>query len=586
MFRDNADWTSVWAAINRSQAVIEFGVDGTILTANENFLAAVGYTLDEIRGKHHRIFCDPGYVESKEYVDFWNALRGGKFVSAEFRRLGKGGREIYIRASYNPIVDKKGNVNRIIKFATETTQAKLRSNDFEGKINAISRSQAMIEFAMDGTVLNANENFLCTLGYSLSEIQGKHHRIFCEGDYTSSHHYADFWQRLSNGEFFSDRFKRLKKDGSPIWIEATYNPIFDLHGRPCKVVKFATDVTLQVKQAEQFHLLSLVANETDNSVVITDSQGRIEYVNRGFTTLTGYELREVRGRKPGQFLQGPHTCQKTVNRIREKLQRREPFYEEILNYNRAGEPYWISLAINPVFDIDGRLERFVSIQANINQTKLQSLEFHTRLEAISAAGAIAQWNAAGTLCETNAFLRTLVGSTSQDSHARMANCGLEDLLSNDERTTLHRDGVLKRSLCWPCANGESMQLDAVISTVRDLEGRVSKIIMFGVDSTARQRMIARETDRAMAEAVAASQGIRKTVGSIDDIADQTKLLALNATIEAARAGEAGRGFAVVAGEVKELAHRSSTAVNEIGEIVERSEASVRNLVAVLKSLTE
>lgn len=576
-----AEWQTMWNAINRSQAVIEFEKDGTILTANDNFLNAVGYELSEIKGRHHRLFCCPEYANSSDYKAFWESLGRGEFHSEEFQRFGKDGKEIWIQATYNPVLDHKGNVTKVVKFATDITEAKTRNADYEGKVNAISRSQAMIEFTLDGTILDANENFLATVGYSRDEIRGKHHRIFCRPELAQSADYRQFWQNLGQGEFFSGQFERVKKDGTSVWIEATYNPIMDASGKPYKVVKFATDITEEVESRLQFHLLSLVANETDNSVVITDPEGRIEYVNSGFTKLTGYSFEESKGRKPGDFLQGPHTDPATVEQIATNLKARKPFYAEILNYTKAGEPYWISLAINPVFGEDGRLERFVSIQANINETKLESLEFHTRLDAISASGAIAEWNADGSLSETNEFLERLSG---QSVHHH-SGCELSDLLDTSELNELKSKHSLKKSIRWPSGHNENVLLDAIVSVIRDLDGKIAKYILFGVDASSRQRMIAQETDRAMKDAVDSTARITNVVTQIGDIADQTKLLSLNATIEAARAGESGKGFAVVASEVKELAQLSSTAADEIGDIVSHSEKSVRDLADVLKSLT-
>ncbi|MEM8668939.1 MAG: PAS domain-containing methyl-accepting chemotaxis protein [Planctomycetota bacterium] len=571
---------SIVDAINRSAAVIEFKADGTIIDANDNFLNATGYKLSEIQGRHHRLFCDSEYADSDEYQGFWQRLRNGEYISAEFQRFAKSGCEIWIQASYNPIFDRRGEVTGVIKFATDITAAKLQNAEFESKVQAIHRSQAVIEFDLQGNILSANENFLGAVGYSLEEIQGKHHRIFCETEYANSAEYADFWRKLSEGDFVGGQFKRIKKSGDVLWIEASYNPVFDVAGRPYKVIKFATDVTEQVTQREQFQLLSLVANETDNSVIITDRDGFIEYTNPGFTRLTGYQANEVLGKKPGQLLQGPHTSPETVECIRRQLARREPFYEEILNYSREGDPYWISLAINPVFDDQGQLQRFISIQANINKTKLQSLEFHTRLEAISACGAIAEWSSKGTLIECNALLRELMGDAKGIEHS----CELTQLLGTEAMRSLQSDGSLKRTIAWPAAEGDTVSLDAVITLIRDLDGNISKYVLFGVDTTARQRAIAEETERAIQNAIQSSQRITQTVSTIGDISDQTKLLALNATIEAARAGEAGKGFNVVASEVKDLSVRSSDAASQIADIVKQSEESVRQLTDKLQTL--
>ncbi|MCV6591851.1 MAG: methyl-accepting chemotaxis protein, partial [Silicimonas sp.] len=199
--------------------------------------------LEEIQGQHHRMFCDPAYANSPEYKAFWEQLGRGEFASGEFKRFTKTGDGIWIQASYNPIFDPEGRPYKVVKYATDITEAKLKSADYEGQINAVSRSQAVIEFDLDGTIRTANENFLATTGYRLEEIQGQHHRMFCEGDYASSAEYSTFWEDLARGEFASGEYRRLAKNGATVWIQASYNPIFDPEGKPYKVVKYATDIT-------------------------------------------------------------------------------------------------------------------------------------------------------------------------------------------------------------------------------------------------------------------------------------------------------------------------------------------------------
>lgn len=242
-------------ALNRAQAVIEFNLDGTIITANDNFLSALGYTLGEIQGQHHRMFCDPAYANTTEYQQFWQKLSRGEYDNGEYKRLGKGGKEIWINASYNPVFDDNGKAYKVVKFATDVTAAKLRTAEFEGKLNAINKAQAVIEFNLDGTIITANENFLKTVGYSLEEIKGKHHRMFCDDTYTASHTYQAFWQKLARGEYDTNEYKRFGKGGKEIWISASYNPIFDMNGRPFKVVKFATDITEIKRRKQEFDVL-------------------------------------------------------------------------------------------------------------------------------------------------------------------------------------------------------------------------------------------------------------------------------------------------------------------------------------------
>ncbi|MBK8158215.1 MAG: PAS domain-containing methyl-accepting chemotaxis protein [Rhodospirillaceae bacterium] len=231
------------AALHTSQAVIEFKLDGTIITANPNFLAAVGYSLAEIQGRHHSLFVEPAYKDSSEYRQFWATLGRGTFQSGQFLRIGKGGKEIWLEASYNPILDLRGRPYKVVKFATDITAQKLGSADLQGQVEAIGRSQAVIQFNLDGTILDANENFLSVVGYRLDEVKGKHHSIFADPAYKASAEYKQFWESLNRGEYQAGRFRRVGKGGKEIWLEATYNPILDAQGRPYKVVKFATDLS-------------------------------------------------------------------------------------------------------------------------------------------------------------------------------------------------------------------------------------------------------------------------------------------------------------------------------------------------------
>ncbi|MDR6591467.1 PAS domain-containing methyl-accepting chemotaxis protein [Agrobacterium tumefaciens] len=241
---------AVLAALSKSQAIIEFDLSGKILTANENFCRALGYELSEIVGRHHSMFVEPSVVSSQDYKAFWSKLSAGQFDQRQYKRIGKGGREVWIEASYNPVF-RRGKPVKVVKIATDITDRKLKAAEDAGKIDALSRAQAIIEFSPDGEVLTANENFLAALGYSLAEVQGRHHSMFCEPAYTQSPQYKQFWERLAGGDLVADEFMRLGKGGRKVFIQASYNPIFDLNGKVFKVVKFATDVTGRVENVEK-----------------------------------------------------------------------------------------------------------------------------------------------------------------------------------------------------------------------------------------------------------------------------------------------------------------------------------------------
>jgi len=232
-------------AIDRAQAAIEFNLDGTIITANRNFLDAMGYSIEEIRGRHHSVFVEPATAASPAYREFWSTLNRGQHLSAEYKRLAKGGREVWILASYNPIRDETGKVLKVVKFANDITAQKQMAADTNGQVDAIKKSQAVIEFDMDGKIRWANANFLSAMGYGLEEIKGRHHSMFVEPAERGSPDYAEFWRKLNRGEYQQAEYKRLAKGGREIWIQASYNPIMDLNGNPFKVVKYATDVSAQ-----------------------------------------------------------------------------------------------------------------------------------------------------------------------------------------------------------------------------------------------------------------------------------------------------------------------------------------------------
>jgi methyl-accepting chemotaxis protein len=231
------------AAIRRSQAVVEFDLQGRILEANAGFLGVVGYSREDIVGQHHGMFVEPAYRASAEYQSFWAQLKRGEPIEAQFLRIAKGGKQIWLQAVYTPILNRSGKPVKIIKFATDITATKGLIANFEGQVAAMRKSQAVIEFDLAGTVLDANDNFLEAIGYSLAEIKGQHHRMFVDPKERSGESYRRFWEKLAQGQYDDGQYLRFGKGGRPIWIQASYNPIFDALGKPYKVVKYATDIT-------------------------------------------------------------------------------------------------------------------------------------------------------------------------------------------------------------------------------------------------------------------------------------------------------------------------------------------------------
>jgi methyl-accepting chemotaxis protein len=691
-----ATWlTQLWAnkarldALDRSQAIIEFGLDGTILDANAQFCATMGYTLAEIRGRKHAMFVDPAEAAGAAYRDFWASLRRGEFQSAEFRRLGKGGRDVWLQATYNPLRGLSGRPVRIVKFATDITEAKQRSLQSASELAAIDRSQLVIEFSPDGIILTANDNFLAATGYALAEIRGQHHRMFVPHAERESEAYAAFWRRLRDGECLTAEYRRIGKGGSEIWLQATYTPVPGLDGKPVKIVKFATDIsamkrraaffealstsqcileadmdgrvihanqnlldltgyprqdvigrdvgkvidqasadtdllrsvgdgrtivseqrcttrsgdikqvrltcipilgpagaperiamfvddiTEEFAQREKFSMLSLVADETETSVVITDAEGRIEYTNPGFCALTGFTSEESLGKKPGSFLQGPQTDPATVLSIREQLALGRGYRGDILNYTKSGEPYWIALAINPVLNPDGTVQRFVSVQTDVTDTKTQAVDVALRLAAINRANVVLEWDDSQNLVALNEIALSVLGVDGLDAARMVPALAFSHVFDASEQSRLAAGHALIRDLTISRPGMEDVFLSATVQPLRDFEGRLKRVVVYATDMSARRRAM-REGETVMRTVL---QRIARTATTITSISGQTNLLALNATIEAARAGEAGRGFAVVASEVKLLAGRSSAACGEITVLISETSRQIDHMVA-------
>ncbi|OHX14323.1 chemotaxis protein [Chromobacterium sphagni] len=262
---------SVLDALDRSMAIIEFSPDGIILSANANFEETMGYTADEIIGKHHRIFCQPQFAASQEYQAFWQILRTGGFIKDQFKRIAKDGRTVWLEASYNPIRDNRDQVVKVIKFALDVTQEVKLAHEARNIMKAVERSMAAIEFTPDGIILTANANFLDATGYTAEEIIGKHHRIFCPPDFVRSPAYEHLWKQLKQGVFVAGRFERLHKSGRPVWLEASYNPVFDDEGVVFKVIKFAADISDQetarqqdLRLVQEAHRLSAASDSASN----------------------------------------------------------------------------------------------------------------------------------------------------------------------------------------------------------------------------------------------------------------------------------------------------------------------------------
>lgn len=340
-------------AIGRSQAMIEFNLDGSIITANKNFLDALGYRLDEIQGKHHSMFVPADQRDTAEYKAFWAALNRGEYQAREFKRIAKDGREVWIEASYNPVLDGNGKTVMVAKIATDITAKKIRSMTDASKIAAISRAQAVIEFKLDGTVVTANENFCKTLGYSLAEIEGKHHSLFVAEAERNSSAYREFWAALNRGDYQAGEFKRIAKGGREVWILASYNPLLDETGKPYGVVKFATDVTAEkLKNADLAGQIAAI--DKAQAVIEFNMDGTIITANANFLGALGYSLAEIKGKHHSMFVEPSERDGAGYREFWAALNRGEYQAAEYKRIGKGGKEVYIQASYNPILDLNGK----------------------------------------------------------------------------------------------------------------------------------------------------------------------------------------------------------------------------------------
>ncbi|MDJ1479563.1 PAS domain S-box protein [Cytophagaceae bacterium YF14B1] len=559
-------------AIDSSYASAEYLKDGTVLNANSLFLETMGYdSLSELRGKHHRTLVDASYGQSAEYTEFWTNLSNGIAQSGDFKCISRQGREVWIATTYTPVLDPTGKVVKLLQLATDVTTQKIRNADYKGQLEAVSKANAVIEFNMDGTIITANENFLKTVGYTLEEIKGRHHRIFIDSEYAASYEYKAFWEKLNRGEFDAATYKRISKDKKDVFIQASYNPIFDLNGKPFKIVKYATDVTnftvgfqAATKFIEEIKKGNLDAEMELQGLKLTGDIAQVITTLRGLRQMLKELITEINRLVKSAGIEG---------QLRERLTMTDVHGM----WKELGDALNLLLTnvSAPVLEIN-RIVTAMSMGDLTQQFQMNAegdlkdmgnainiaLKNMNKLFRIIEENAITISAASDQMMEKSEGMKSSILETAS-AITQMAGGAQEQAIRTDESSKLV-EGILRAS------NEMGGKADTINKAAE--KGQTScqegmKIIRTVVDNMGEISNSANVTANSIDILTSRSEEISSTLRVITDIAAQTNLLALNAAIEAARAGDAGRGFAVVADEIRKLAEDSRKSAIDIERVV-------------------
>jgi len=537
-----------------------------------------GYSPQEVLGRNIQMLVPREHQSNHDsYVNAHRQTGVNKIVGSarEVELETKSGKRIWVQLALSQvIVNGKKHYTAFVRDVTEERESReIVEQTLEQALDAV----VCIDHNNLVTLFNASAEKMW--GYSRDEVIGQNVKMLVPHAIQANHdEYVNANRRTGQDKIVgtSREVKIETKHGDTLWGKLSLSKV-RLDERTLYTA-FVKDVTDEVEQRELQRMLSLVANETDNAVIISDAEGLIEYVNNGFEGLTGWTLTEVKGRKPGSFLQGEETDPRTVDVIRQKIKNREAFYDEILNYRKDGAPYWTSLSINPVFQ-DGKLVNFIAVQADITRVKQMALDFTNKLKAIGSALVLMEMEPGGKVVDVNKLLRTtLTGVVNQDVFAQR----ILQALSAEDKEQLNQNGFVSKVIEIH-ESDKYLAFDARISALKSFNGDITRYVFFAIDVSTRKQAV-NQTLVAMKELLTTSQTISSIVGTINSISEQTNLLALNAAIEAARAGETGRGFAVVADEVRTLAGNSKQSSDEIDNLVKTTVSNIEKLDELIQKI--
>jgi methyl-accepting chemotaxis protein len=588
------------AAIGKSQGVIEFSMDGKVIKANDIFLNILGYSATEAVGQHHSTFVDAAYRHSQEYRAFWERLNRGEYDAGVYKRNAKGGKEVWIQASYNPVFDMNGKPFKVVKFATDITTQVMKDADAAGQISAISKTQGVIEFTLDGKITAVNENFASVTGYSEKEIVGNHHSMFVEPAYRSSPEYRTFWEKLARGEADAGQYKRIAKGGKQVWLQASYNPIFDLNGKPFKVVKYAADIS-QNKDLETLIQGQLTAIGRSLGVITFTPDGKVIEVNQNFLDFLGYTEAEAIGQHHSLFVDPIYRSSPEYKAFWEKLNRGEFEQNIYKRFGKGGKEVWIQASYNPIKDVNGKVIKVVKFATDITDDKTKLLDFEGQLSAISKNQAVIEFTLDAKVTAVNENFLKVMGYTESEAigqhHSLFVDPGYR---SSPEYKAfwekLNRGEFDSNQYKRIAKGGREVWLQASYNPIRDLNGKVIKVVKFATDVTdaAKAAQVLASSVKEIQEVVAAAKenDLTKRVLLEGKVGDMVSLCeGVNSLIESMadiiyQVKEAGETINTAAGEISTGNTDLSQRTEEQASSLEETASSMEELASTVKQNAE
>ena len=565
-------------------------MDGHLITANQRFLDILGYSLNEALGKPHSTFVDAETRNSSEYRQLWERLRSGQYDAGVYKRLGKGGKEIWLQASYNPVLDADGKPCKVIKYATDITAQQLKALDADGQLAAIGKSQGVIEFNLDSTVITANQKFLDIMGYSQEEAAGKPHSTFVDMETRNSREYQQLWERLRAGQYDAGIYKRIAKGGREVWLQASYNPIFDLHGKPFKVVKYATDITEQALRN---------ADLSGQLAAIGKSQGVIEFnldstiitANQKFLDIMGYSQEEATGKPHSTFVDEATRNSREYQQLWERLRAGQydaGIYKRIA---KGGREVWLQASYNPIFDLNGKPYKVVKYATDITEQELRNVDFSGQLAAIGKSQGVIEFSLDGTVLTANQKFLDILGYSLQEAagkpHSLFVDAESRNSLDYAQfwerlRSGQYDAGVYKRM----GKGGKEVWLQASYNPIFDLNGKPYKVVKYATDITAQvlsTQVMNRAVEETQAIVAAAKTGDLTSRIVLDDKTSELRILCegVNALID---------NMAGIITQIKRSSDTISTSANEIAtgnnDLSQRTEKQASMLQETASSMDD